>query len=133
MPHAEEICQSVIMMHKGKKVLDERIDTIRRQYDPRRIHFDPLDPNADLSSLRQLPEVEHLNRLDGSHEILLREGTDTAHAIKRIVQTVTPARVEVSRPQLEDVFIKIVSSGNETESLAELRAGLKGNIKAATA
>jgi ABC-2 type transport system ATP-binding protein len=132
MPHAEEICESVIMMHKGKKVLDERIDTIRRNYDPRRIHFDPLDPNADLTALRQLPEVEHLSPAEGSYEILLMEGTDTAHAMKRIVQSVTPARLEVSRPQLEDIFIRIVAGGGDTESLAELRAGLKDNTKAAT-
>ncbi len=44
MQHAEEICDSVIMIHQGRKVLDERINTIRRQYDPRRIQFDPLDP-----------------------------------------------------------------------------------------
>src|SRR5947208_11952322 len=35
MPHAEEICEQVLMIHKGRKVLDEQIATIRRQYDPR--------------------------------------------------------------------------------------------------
>jgi ABC-2 type transport system ATP-binding protein len=134
MPHAEEICDTVIMMHRGKKVLDEKMDTIRRQYDPRRIQFDPLDPDADLKPLRELPEVERLDKLEGSYEILLVKGTDPAHAMRRIVQAVTPARMEVARPQLEDVFIKLVSGGDEArESIVELRAGLKDNTKAATA
>ena len=132
MPHAEELCDSVVMMHQGRKVLDERIDRIRRRYNPRRIQFDPLDPEADVTSLRTLPEVESLDRSEGGWEILLGEGTDPAYAMKRIVQTVTPARLEISRPKLEDVFINLVSGGQETkESLEELRAGLTDNAKAA--
>jgi ABC-2 type transport system ATP-binding protein len=134
MPHAEELCDSVVMIHQGRKVLDERIEDIRRQYDPRRIQFDPLDPSADLSSLRSLPEVERLDRSEGGYEILLVQGTDPAHAMRRIVQTVTPARLEVSRPKLEDIFINLVSRGlSGTESVEALRAGLSENAAKAAA
>ena len=134
MPHAEELCDSVVMIHQGRKVLDERIDTIRRQYDPRRILFDPLDLDADLSPIRALPEVERLDRSEGSYEILLREGTNPAHAMKRIVHTVTPARLEISRPKLEDIFINLVSGGQGTrESIEELRAELTENATKAAA
>ena len=34
MPHAEEICQNVVMIHQGRKVLDEPLSAIRQQYDP---------------------------------------------------------------------------------------------------
>jgi len=134
MPHAEELCDSVVMIHQGRKVLDERIAKIRRQYDPRRIQFDPLNPEADLSSLRSLPEVEHLDRVEGGYEILLVEGTDPAYAMGRIVQAVTPARLEVSRPKLEDIFINLVSGSLEgSESLAALREGLTSNAAKAAA
>lgn len=134
MQHAEELCENVIMVHHGRKVLDERIDTIRRRYDPRRIQFDPFDPDADISPLRNLQEVERVDRSDGNYEILLVEGTDPAHAMRRIVHAVTPARVEISRPQLEDIFIELVSAGTGSgESLEELRAGLADSTaKAAT-
>jgi ABC-2 type transport system ATP-binding protein len=124
MPHAEELCDSVIMMHRGRKVLEERMDTIRRRYDPRRIHFEPLDPAADVSAaLSSLPEVECVGRLDEAYEIVLREGTDPAQVMRHIVQTVVPARMELSRPQLEDVFISLVSAGDLKEDSPEkLRA-----------
>jgi len=124
MPHAEELCDSVIMMHRGRKVLEERMDTIRRRYDPRRIHFEPLDPAADVSAaLSLLPEVECVGRLDEAYEIVLREGTDPAQVMRHIVQTVVPARMELSRPQLEDVFISLVSAGDLKEDSPEkLRA-----------
>jgi len=134
MTHAEELCDSVVMIHQGRKVLDERIAKIRRQYDPRRILFDPLDPDADLSSLRSLAEVERLERSERGYEVLLAEGTDPAQAMRRIVQTVTPARLEVSRPKLEDIFINLVSGGlANTESVEALRAGLTENAAKATA
>jgi len=129
MQHAEELCDSVVMIHQGRKVLDERTEKIRRQYDPRRILFDPLDHNADLTPLEVLPEVESVRRMDGGiHQILLVEGTDPAEAMKRIVGTVTPARLEISRPRLEDIFIRLVAGGAESkESIEELRANLTDN------
>ena len=134
MPHAEELCDSVVMIHQGRKVLDERTEKMRRQYDPRRILFDPLNPDADLSPLRSLPEVERLDRSEGGYEIRLIQGTDPAHAMRRIVQLVTPARLEVSRPKLEDIFINLVSGGLETrESVEALRAGLTDNAAKAAA
>jgi ABC-2 type transport system ATP-binding protein len=134
MPHAEELCDSVIMMHRGRKVLEERMDTIRRRYDPRRIHFEPLDPGADVSSLNALPEVECVARLDESYEILLKEGMEPAQVMRHIVQTVVPARMELARPQLEDVFISLVAAGDQSDdSPSRLRARITENPAEATA
>jgi ABC-type uncharacterized transport system ATPase subunit len=78
MPHAEELCDHVVMMHRGKKVLDDPLSTIMRQYDPRAIRFEPLDRHADLSPLAALPEVERVSQADGGCEILLVNGTNPA-------------------------------------------------------
>jgi ABC-2 type transport system ATP-binding protein len=109
MPHAEEICQNVVMIDQGRKVLDESLAAIQRQYDPRTILFDPIDAAADLAALRSLAEVERIDRTDRGYEIVLHEGTNAASAIQRITMTIAPARSELSRPRLEDVFIQIVS------------------------
>ena len=126
MPQAEEICQHVVMVHRGRKVLDEDVSAIRRQYDPRTIRFDPLDPSVDAGVLRALAEVERIDRVDGGYEIHLAAGTDPGLAMQRITMTIAPARIELSRPRLEDVFIGIVSDGAETsESAQKLRADLR--------
>jgi ABC-2 type transport system ATP-binding protein len=127
MPHAEEICQHVVMVHEGRKVLDESVAAIRRQYDPRTIRFEPLDPAAEPSALlATLTAVERVHRVDGGYEILLIEGTDPATAIRAITAAVAPARIELSRPRLEDVFIRIVSSGAVVDGAERLRADLRG-------
>jgi ABC-2 type transport system ATP-binding protein len=132
MHHAEELCDSVIMVHQGRKVLDERIDRIRRQYNPRHIQLEPLDPDANLAPIQAMPEVERVDRVNGSYDILLVEGTNPALAMRRIVDLVTPAVMELSRPQLEDVFIKLVSDGADNlEAREKMRATLTDQAKAA--
>jgi ABC-2 type transport system ATP-binding protein len=126
MPQAEEICQHVVMIHRGRKVLDEDVTAIRRQYDPRTIRFDPLESSADVAGLRSLAEVERIERVDGSYEIQLVAGTDPGSAMQRITMAIAPARIELSRPRLEDVFIAIVSEGTGTsEAATKLRADLR--------
>src|SRR5436190_17011824 len=134
MPHAEELCDSVVMMHRGRKVLDEQVATIRRRYDPRNIQFEPLDPDADLSPIKSLPGVQRVDRVEGHYEILLVEGTSPADAMRHIVQAIAPARIELSRPRLEEVFIGLVSGGvGSEEDKLELKAGLTGTAAKAVA
>jgi len=133
MAQAEEICQHVVMLHKGRKVLDESLTGIRTHYDPRTIEFDPVEPGADVSPIAHLSGVTRVDRNDLGYRILLADGTDTAETMHRIIDAVKPARLELARPRLEDVFISIVSKeGGGTEDTQGLRAGLSDRIGEAT-
>jgi ABC-2 type transport system ATP-binding protein len=111
MPHAEELCDHVVMINKGRKVLDDPVSAIQRRYDPRVIEFEPLDPGADLSPLSSVPEVESVDRADGRGcKIRLREGSSPASVIPRLAIAVPPARIEIARPTLEEVFVKLVAA-----------------------
>jgi len=110
MPHAEEICDHVVMINKGKKVLDEPVAAIRQRYDPRVIEFDPLDPHADLSPLSGIPEVEQIVRTDHGCKVVLHEGASAPAVIPRLAIAVPPARIEIARPTLEEVFVKLVAA-----------------------
>jgi ABC-2 type transport system ATP-binding protein len=112
MPHAEDVCQNIVMVDRGRKVLDESLANIRRQFDPRAILFEPFNSSADLSPIKVLPEVQRVDQTDNCYEILLREGTNTGAAVQRIAMAVAPARIELARPRLEDIFIQIVSNEN---------------------
>ena len=130
MSQAEEICEHVIMIHQGKKVLDENMASIRRQFDPRIIEFEPLDPEAKIEAVSRLPGVEQVSRNESGFELLLVEGTEPAAIMHGIIDSVMPARLEVSRPRLEDVFIRLVSAATDS---AEERRRLKENLAQADA
>ncbi len=125
MAQAEELCDRVVMIHKGCKVLDEPMANLRRQFDLRRIRFEPLDAGADLHPLRALSFVESLVADGESCEVLLAPGTDPAGAMRSIAATVAPARIELVRRRLEDVFVELVAADGK-DSAHALRSHLQG-------
>jgi hypothetical protein len=75
------------------------------------IEFDPLEPGADLSPLSAVPEVERIERTyAGGCKVLLREGSSPSSVIPRLAIAVPPARIEIARPSLEEVFVKLVAA-----------------------
>ncbi len=127
MAHAEELCQHVVMIHQGRKVLDEPMAGLRRQYDTRVIRFEPLDAAVSLSPLRLLPGVEAVDATDEGCTIRLAAGRDPADAMRQITATMAPARIELARVRLEDVFIRLVTEGGRADDAEKaLRANLQG-------
>ncbi|HLG58841.1 MAG TPA: ATP-binding cassette domain-containing protein [Vicinamibacterales bacterium] len=126
MAQAEEMCEHVVMIHRGTKVLDEPLSTLRRRIAPRTIFLEPLVPSSDATPLRALGEVAGVERVTNGFEISLAQGVDLAAAVRRIVAAVPPGRLEVGRIRLEDAFIQIVSQGQVDDAALELRAQLRG-------
>jgi ABC-2 type transport system ATP-binding protein len=129
MPQAEDICDHVVMVHRGRKVLDDPISSIRRQYDPRAVLFEPLHADVDLDAILALPDVEACIPVDGSYEILLREGSDPARAMHLVTGAVPVARIQLRRPRLEDVFVQLVKDGAVT---ADAERSLREELSGAT-
>jgi ABC-2 type transport system ATP-binding protein len=127
MAHAEELCERVVMIHRGRKVLDEPIAGLRRQYDARTIRLEPLNGSANLMSLKALPGVERVRLTDEGCEIGLASGVDPGAAMRAIASAIAPARLELARVRLEDVFIRLVTDTEATDdSTRALRSHLQG-------
>lgn len=125
MAQAEELCDRVVMIHKGRKVLDEAMSKLRRRYDTSRVLLEPLDPRADGAVLRGVPGVVAVERHDDEFALRLAEGADPATVIREAAGRMVPARVEIARVRLEDMFVGIVR-GDAGESEAALRQHLQG-------
>jgi ABC-2 type transport system ATP-binding protein len=121
MPQAEEICDHVVMIHRGQKVLDDPVSAILRPHDSRVLKFEPLDSRADVGAVRGLPGVERCLAAEGGYEVALREGADPARVMQSVIAAVPVSRIELKRPSLEDVFVSIVAGGDRP---AIARAGL---------
>jgi ABC-type uncharacterized transport system ATPase subunit len=116
----------VVMIHKGRKVLDEPMANLRRQFDVRRIRFEPLDAGADLHALRSLPFVTSVSEGGEASEVLLVPGTDPGVAMRTMAAAVAPARIELVRRRLEDVFVELVAADGSGDSAHALRSHLQG-------
>jgi ABC-2 type transport system ATP-binding protein len=135
MVHAEQVCDRIVMIDEGQKVLDDPLTTIRRNFDPRALLFEPLEADADLAPLRQLSFVEDVFPAEGAWQLSLAEGADIPEAMHRIVSTTPVARLEVRRPTLEDIFVQIVRErrGVSAAEARLLRAQLEGGAVRAEA
>ncbi len=109
MVQAEEICEHIVMLHKGRKVLDEDLTSIRRRHDPRALMFEPFDRGADASALLTVPGVAGVVRDGSTYRLDLREEADPVGVMRAVAAAVPPARLELHRPSLEDVFIGLVT------------------------
>jgi hypothetical protein len=102
---------------------------IRNRFDPRSILFEPIDREADVAPLREVPGVEAVRRDGQAWEVALGEGTHPADVIRGLAAAVPSARVEIRRPTLEDVFVSIVTGAPAaaSEDGARLREALREN------
>ncbi len=127
MAQAEELCDRVVMIHKGRKVLDEPMANLRRKYDVSRVLFEPLAPQVgDADALRGVPGVAAVVGSESEYELRLAAGTDPAAVIREASARVLPARVEIARVRLEDMFVGIVKGQAGVESEEALRQHLQG-------
>jgi ABC-2 type transport system ATP-binding protein len=109
MVQAEDICDHIVMLHRGRKVLDESLSSIRRSHNPRALAFEPFDRDADTAPLARVPGVAAVARDGGAYRIDMWEGADPVAVMRGVAQAVAPARLELHRPSLEDIFIGLVS------------------------
>jgi ABC-2 type transport system ATP-binding protein len=133
MHQAEQICDHVVMINNGDKVLDDSLPGIRAKYDPRTIIFEPLNGDVDVAALHDLPIVDAVHPIDDAYELSLSDGTTPAAAMGAIASALPAARVELNRPSLEEVFIRIVTDdaqiaeGDVERLRAELRGAAEGD------
>jgi ABC-2 type transport system ATP-binding protein len=129
MIQAEQICDHIVMINGGDKVLDDSLAGIRSKYDPRTILFEPLDPKVDIASLKTVPGVSDVAPANGAYEVSLVEGYEPAAAMRDIISAVPAARIELNRPNLEDVFVKIVTGEtvSDSEDVARIRASIRAD------
>lgn len=112
MPQAEQICDHIVMIHRGRKVLDASIGEIRSRYDPHTLVVEPLDAGSE-ERIAGVPGVIRVARLERGFEVSLAPGGEPHAMIREIVARVPVIRVELRRPTLEDVFIQIVQESGE--------------------
>ena len=111
MEQAEDLCDQVLLIHKGEKVLDETMSQIHSRFDPRTILAQPANSiDAATQALKVVAGIESMrwSLEQKSFEIRLLEGVDPQRAMVDIMRTTPLRRVELQRATLDDVFVKLV-------------------------
>ena len=119
MPQAESMCEHIVMIHQGRKVLDDTLAGIRAGHRPNAMWLEPLDAAAGVpDAVRALPALANIEAADGGYRLALAEGADLSATFAALAAAWPPAKLEVVRPSLEDIFIDIVGSSPDQEQAA---------------
>ena len=121
MHTAEAMCDHVVMITQGRKVLDGSMDSIRGR-GVRAILFEPVDRVASVEAARAVPGVRSIDRLDrGGWLALIQEGASVQEAMSNLAMAIPMARLGLHRPSLEDLFVDIVRSHGDGADARAIR------------
>jgi ABC-2 type transport system ATP-binding protein len=102
----EDLCESVVVIHRGSIVLDGPVPTLRRQSPYR--YAELVVDAPDDSWIAALPEAERLPKGDGATRLRVPAGTDPSELV-RIAEAAGKVREFVfAPPSLSQVFREAV-------------------------
>ncbi len=108
MDAAEKICDHVIMINKGQKVLDGPLDEIQQEYGHNSVQ---LEYGGNGEVIKQLPFVEEFNDFGNFMELRLKDGFKVNDLLRAILDRIEIFKVETRRSTLHEIFINLVKEG----------------------
>ena len=104
MQQAEEICDRILLIFKGEKVLEGTMAEVKSG-GPRAIK---LDYEGDGSFLKSLPGIDRVNDAGQSAEIILEDGQDPQAFLRSIIDKVQVRRFDLREPSLHEIYVRTV-------------------------
>jgi len=111
---AQEMCDYIFMIYKGKKVLDGTLESIRRQWgrDVLRVRM----PGVDRSQLTRLTGVLEVTDKDNEKEIQMSPSADPQLILRELVSIGRLDHFEVASPSLQDIFVRIAGDSADVSA-----------------
>jgi ABC-2 type transport system ATP-binding protein len=104
MGAAERLCDGVMMIHKGRKVLDGSIDGVKEQHHVATVKLAFFDSTPSLAAVPGVAEVVDYGR---EQTLVLSPGCDTQVLLRELCERGRLSKFEVSRPSLHEIFVAI--------------------------
>jgi ABC-2 type transport system ATP-binding protein len=104
MEQAEQICDFIVLINKGRKIIDGPLAEIRNTGET----AVRLDYDGDASSLRHHPSVASINDAGKSAEIFLKSGADPQELLRVAIEKVRVRRFDLREPSLHEIFVRAV-------------------------
>ena len=105
MEQVEEICDHIILVNKGKKILDGGVNQVKQQYKENlfKIGFEEQPSNISSNAF------EAIGKVDSSLIVKINEGYGSNDVLKHFIQQdITITGFNELLPSLNEIFIKLV-------------------------
>jgi ABC-2 type transport system ATP-binding protein len=112
---AESLCDSIVMIVRGKKVLDGSLASIQASYGSDTIR---VEVEGSASALGELPGIERINDLGQVQELRMGRGCDPQQVLHTLAARTRIASFSVVKPSLHDIFVRIAGPQPEEAPVA---------------
>ena len=112
---AESMCDYILMIYRGRKVLDGTLASIQDQYGNDTLR---VQAEGGLESLGSLAGVEHVRDLGQWQELRMTRGCDPQEVLRELVARTRVTSFSVVKPSLHDIFVRIAGPAAEEAAVA---------------
>jgi ABC-2 type transport system ATP-binding protein len=116
MEDAQLLCDRIVLIDKGKRLLYGRVDDVRRAFSNGAVEV--VGKNLPTET-GQLKAASHATAYDGSVRYLLRDGQNAQDLFRELAAT--PAEIErfaLEAPNLAEIFVRVVAGDERAEAVA---------------
>lgn len=107
MGEAERMADEIILIHRGKVVLEGSLDHVKGSFGRNTLH---IDFEGDGAFISDLPNVQKASIVGHGAELSLAEGGDPQSILQACMGRVRIRKFEIAAPSLEEIFIDKVGA-----------------------
>jgi ABC-2 type transport system ATP-binding protein len=116
MDVAEKMCDSIFMLHRGRKVLDGTLEDIQRQYGADTVR---VRVSGAPVAFERLPAVARVNDFGRFQELRMTPGADPQTILRALAGQSSVELFEIAVPRLHDIFVRIAGDTSPTPEAAD--------------
>jgi ABC-2 type transport system ATP-binding protein len=107
MHEAERLCDFIVLINRGRVVVNGTLDEIRRRHES---HTISIELEGDGEFIHHLPLVQEVRPEGRRLEIRLRNGADPQELLKALVERARVRAFEIKQPSLHEIFVRLVGT-----------------------
>jgi ABC-2 type transport system ATP-binding protein len=109
MHEAEKLCEFILLINKGKVVLDDRLDRIRSR---QKSDIVSVELEGETDFIGELPMVTRVIPEGKRLDITLARDTDPQELLRSLLNRVRVQAFEVKVPSLHEIFVDLVGKSD---------------------
>ncbi|MBL7724390.1 MAG: ATP-binding cassette domain-containing protein [Chitinophagaceae bacterium] len=120
MEQVEEICNHIVLVNKGKKILDGTVKQVKQDF---KENLFSIGTEQALSSVNGIAPFDLIGSKDHSHVIRIKEGQNPNAVLQYLLQQgIAIQSFNEILPSLNDIFIKLVEGTPTARQFQKIEA-----------
>jgi ABC-2 type transport system ATP-binding protein len=112
MEHAQTLCDRILILNKGRRVLYGTVDEIRKQHGKNSLIVEFAEKES-LNIIQEIPGIKKVTIHERCVEIFPEESTNAQALLGELIDRAEILRFERTLPSLSEIFIETVESTSQ--------------------